>query len=62
MISKKLSWLVVGLVVLSLLVTGCQQLQPTPEAAEAPAAAGERLCDGVKIVFFPGYRSQTAPG
>ena len=54
MISKKLSWLVVGLVVLSLLVTGCQQLQPTPEAAEAPAAAGERLCDGVKIVFFPG--------
>ena len=55
---KKLSWLVVGLVVLSLLATSCvvPVVTPAPEAAggEAPAAEEEQLCTGVDIVFFPG--------
>lgn len=55
---KKLSWLLVSLVVLSLLATSCvvPTVTPAPQAAgeEAPAAQAERLCTGVKIVFFPG--------
>jgi len=53
---KKLSWLICSLVVLAVLVTACAPAAtPTPAPAETPAppAAG-RLCDGVKIVFFPG--------
>lgn len=51
---KKLSWLVVGLVVLSLLASACYIPTVTPEAAGEEVAAEERLCDGVKIIFFPG--------
>jgi len=55
---KKFSWLVVGLVVLSLLASACYYLPatPAPEAAgeEAPATEAEKLCTGVDIVFFPG--------
>jgi simple sugar transport system substrate-binding protein len=66
MSTKKLSWLICGLVVLSVLVTACgPQAAPTeaPQAAptEAPQAApteapqaAEKLCTGVRIVFFPG--------
>jgi simple sugar transport system substrate-binding protein len=54
---KKLSWLVVGLVVLSLLATSCvvPVVTPAPEAAGgAPAAEEEQLCTGIDVVFFPG--------
>jgi simple sugar transport system substrate-binding protein len=55
---KKFSWLVAGLVVLSLLASACYYVPvtPAPEGAaqEAPAAEAEQLCTGVKIVFFPG--------
>ena len=54
---KKLSWLIASLVVLSLLVSACYipvTPAPAPEAAEEEAHAAEQLCDGVKIVFFPG--------
>jgi simple sugar transport system substrate-binding protein len=54
---KKLSWLVVGLLALSLLATSCvvPVVTPAPEAAGgAPAAEEEQLCTGVDIVFFPG--------
>jgi simple sugar transport system substrate-binding protein len=54
--SNKLSWLIAGLVVLSLLIAGCYYVPVAPEAAggEAPAAEAEQLCTGVDIVFFPG--------
>jgi simple sugar transport system substrate-binding protein len=56
--SNKLSWLIAGLVVLSLLLGACYYVPvtPAPEAAggEAPAAEAEQLCTGVDIVFFPG--------
>jgi simple sugar transport system substrate-binding protein len=52
---KKLSWLIASLVVLSLLVSACYiPVAPAPEAAGEEAPAAEQLCDGVKIVFFPG--------
>lgn len=55
---KKLVWLICSLGVLLLLIAACAPLPappqaPAEEAEEAPAA-GERLCSGVKIVFFPG--------
>ncbi|MBS1253692.1 MAG: hypothetical protein MAG451_02745 [Anaerolineales bacterium] len=52
--SRKVCWLVCGLIVL-LLIAACAPLPataPAEEAAEAPA--GEELCSGVKIIFFPG--------
>lgn len=55
---KKFSWLICGLVVLALLLPACapQATPATEEAKEAPAAAPSagRLCEGVRIVFFPG--------
>jgi simple sugar transport system substrate-binding protein len=52
---KKFSWIVCTLVVLSVLVTACApQPKPAEEAEEAAAPAAERLCEGVKIIFFPG--------
>ena len=69
MSSKKLSWLICSLVVLSVLMAACAP-QPAEEvvrevevtrivevpvevAVEVPTAAG-KTCEGVKIVFFPG--------
>jgi len=49
---KKVSWFLCSLVVLSLLVSACAP-QAAPAEEAAPAAAG-KLCEGVKIVFFPG--------
>jgi simple sugar transport system substrate-binding protein len=49
---KKLTWLVGGLVVLSLLIPACAPQAATPETQEAPAAG--KTCEGVKLVFFPG--------
>jgi simple sugar transport system substrate-binding protein len=55
---KKFSWLIGGLVVLSLLIPACApQAAPATEApqAAAPAAAeGGKWCSNVRIVFFPG--------
>lgn len=52
---KKISWLICNLVVLSMLITACAPAAtPTPAPAETPAPTAGRLCDGVKIVFFPG--------
>lgn len=52
---KKVSWLICGLVVLSVLVSACApQAAPTEKAAEAPAAEGGKWCGDVRIVFFPG--------
>jgi simple sugar transport system substrate-binding protein len=54
--SKKLSRLVVGLVLLALLIPACApQAAPTEAPKEAaPAAAGANWCSNVRIVFFPG--------
>lgn len=46
--NKKLCLLLCTLIVVSTLVTACKK-----EEAEEAAAAG-KLCDGVKIIFFPG--------
>jgi simple sugar transport system substrate-binding protein len=53
---KKLGWLFVSLVVVSLLAVSCVMPTPAPApGAEAPAAAeGAKWCSDVRIVFFPG--------
>lgn len=57
---KKVTWLVCGLVIWTMLMMACAPLpaapaqQAAPQAAEAPKAEEEQLCTGVKIVFFPG--------
>lgn len=61
---RKLNWLICSLVVLSLLIVACapQAAPATEQATEAqateaaPAAASSagKLCEGVRIVFFPG--------
>lgn len=53
---KKFSLLIGCLVVVSVLLTACAPAAtPTPATVETPAApAAGKLCDGVKIVFFPG--------
>ncbi|MEJ2557385.1 MAG: substrate-binding domain-containing protein [Anaerolineae bacterium] len=56
---RKLNWLICSLVVLSLLIVACApQAAPATEQAKeaAPAAASSagKLCEGVRIVFFPG--------
>ncbi len=71
---KKFSWLLFGVLLMAMLISGCGQPaapaaekpkeQPKQEAAApkteekaaapAPAAAGDKWCSGVNIVFFPG--------
>jgi simple sugar transport system substrate-binding protein len=50
--SKKLSLLLCSVIVLSLLLSACQS--DSEEESEAAAPTEGRLCEGVKIVFFPG--------
>jgi simple sugar transport system substrate-binding protein len=49
---KRLNWVICSLVVLSVLVTACAPQAPAEEG-EGPVIE-EELCEGVKIVFFPG--------
>jgi simple sugar transport system substrate-binding protein len=50
--SKKLGLLLCCVIVLSLLLSACDS--DSEEESEAEAATEGRLCEGVKIVFFPG--------
>jgi simple sugar transport system substrate-binding protein len=50
--SKKLSLLLCSVIVLSLLLSACKS--DSEEQSEAAASTEGRLCEGVKIVFFPG--------